>query len=113
MVHRLGIVHLVDVTHGLHGEEDKLAVGIAAFRLQGDELAQGTGLECLVFSYHLGKLVGGIGLGIEHLGSDATVVFAHEVQDGGCLAGLIAAETLGTEVPGVVEEILGRSKWRS
>ena len=106
MVHGLGVVHLVDIAHGLDGEEDDLTVGILGFGLQGDELSEGAGLEGLIVGHHLGELCGGVGLGVEHLRGDAAIIFAHEVQQLCCLAGLILAETLCAEVTGVVEEIV-------
>ena len=106
VVHGLGVVHLVDVAHGLDGEEDDLTVGVAGFGLECDELPEGTGLQSLIVADDLGKLPGGVGLGVEHLGGDAAVVLAHEVQQLGCLAGLVFAETLGAEVTGMVQKII-------
>ena len=105
-VHGLGVVHLVDVAHGLNGEEDNLTISIAGLGFQGDELAQGSGLEGLILAHHLGKLVGGIDAGVEHLGGDTTIVLAHEVQNLRSLTGLFLAKALGAEVVGVVQEII-------
>ena len=105
-IHRLGIIHLVDVAHRLYGEEDDLAVGILAGGLQRDKLAQGTCLEGLILSHHLGELVSGIGPGVEHLRGDAAIILAHEVQQLGSLTGLLLAEALCTEVARMVEQII-------
>ena len=52
-IHGLGIVHLIDVAHGLNREKNDLSVGILVLGLQGDELAKGAGFQCLVFSDYL------------------------------------------------------------
>ena len=106
MVHGLGVVHLVDGTHGLDGEENNLTVGILSFWLQCDELSEGACLQGLVVGHYLGELLCGVGPGIKHFRGDAAVVFAHKVQQLCRLAGLVFSKALCTEVPGVVEEII-------
>ena len=111
MVHGLSPVHLVDVTHRLHGEEDDLPIGVTVFGFQCDELAEGTCLKSLIFADHQCELIGGICRGIQHLRCDAAVVLAHEIQDLCSLLGLVLAEILGTEVTRVIQQVCLVSRW--
>ena len=69
-------------------------------------MTKGTDFESLVFAHHLGKLIGGIGAGVEHLRGDAAVVFAHKVQDLRSLTSLVFTKTLGTEFIGMAKQIV-------
>ena len=97
MVHGLGIIHVIEVGHGLHREEHRLPEGVAG--LDGHLLieTQGTELQSGIVVGHLSPLAGlqVIGVGIEHLGGDASHVLAVAVVDGGGLGNNTRRRTVG------------------
>ena len=98
-VHGYGKVHLIEVRHGLHGEEDELLVGVALFGLQRQILAQGLGLQAHVVISHAAPLAGSnvISGGIHHLCRRASGILTAEVQDAGSLGGLLLTKLLTAE----------------
>ena len=54
-VHRLRVIHLIDIGEGLDGEEDEFPVGVLAFRLQREELPQGFRLQADEIVPHLAE----------------------------------------------------------
>ena len=94
VVHRLRVVHLVEVGQGLHREEDDLPVGVAAGGIEGEELPQGLGLEAGELVADAPEFAGGkvIGGAVHHFGRGAAAVFAVEVEDADGLVGLVLSE---------------------
>ena len=103
-VHGLGIVHVVEVGHGLDGEEHQLTVEVAALGGHQLQQPQGAQLKTGIVVGHLPPFAGldVIGVGIEHFGCYARHVLAVAVIDVGRLAGLRAAHVAAEEAGGVV-----------
>ena len=93
-VHRLCIVHRIDIAHCLDGEENDLLIHIALLRAQAHILAQGLSLQAYIVAFHFSPLtrLQVVGLGIEHLGGHAAVHLAAEVQQTRCLLSFLFAK---------------------
>ena len=108
-VHRLGVIHLVNVGHRLYREEYQLFIGIAIFIGQRNILTQSLGLKFQILVGHLLELAAGkvVGAVVHHLGGGAAVVFAVKIKDSGGFNGLIFTELFSAELKRVVEQIFG------
>ena len=109
-VHRLRVIHFIDVGEGLDREEDEFPVGVLVFWLQGEELPQGLRFQADEIVPHLAEFAGRqvIGPPVHHFGRGAAAVLAIEVEDARGLLGLVVTEGCRAEGPRVVRQVLHR-----
>ena len=105
VVHRLCIIHLMQIAHRLNGKEDEFTIDIAIFLWQGDELAQRICFQTDIIAHHLApfSILQIIRVAVEHFGCYTTIILATEVQYACRLVGIGLTKLLRTEfasVPG-------------
>ena len=112
-VHRLRVVHFIDIGEGLDREEDEFPVGVLAFRLQREELPQGLRLQADEIVPHLAEFARRqvVGSPVHHFRRRPAAVLAVQVEDARGLVGLVVAECRRAERARVIREVVHRDRF--
>ena len=110
VVHGLSVVHLVEVAHGLDGEEQQLEVRVVVFSGQLLQQSERVSLQGLVLLHHVEPFARCqvVGVAVQHLSRHPSVVLRVEVQQTGSLSGMLLAQLLCAELRGMLHEVPGR-----
>ena len=109
LVHGLAVIHIVDVAHGLYGEQYYLLISVTVFGLELEILTQSLSLQTCIIVANLLKLTGlkrVVLACIQHLGADTAVVLAAQVKNTCSLGSLLLTKELLAELVGVIQQVV-------